>query len=55
MFLACSQLKTLFSAQSDKHQFSSKIINMQSNEKAMRIDKMITKGKCSDRFSNSLN
>lgn len=40
---------------SDKHQFSPNLINTQSKEEVMRIDQMITKGKCSDRFSNSPN
>ena len=33
------------SPKTDKHQFSPYIISMQSRDKVMRIDKMITKGK----------
>ena len=39
----------------DQHQFSPKNIHTSSREKVMRINKMITKKKCLDLLSNSLN
>ena len=45
----------LLSPEGDKHQFSPNNVNTQLREKVMRIDKMITKIKCFDLLSNSLN
>ena len=39
----------------DHHQFSPNDIDTSSKEKVMRINKMITKRKCLDLLSNSLN
>ena len=39
----------------DQHQFSPNNISISSRENVMRINKMITKKKCLDLLSNSLN
>ena len=43
------------STNGDQHQFSPNNIHTSSREKVMRINKMITKKKCLDLLSNSLN
>ena len=44
-----------FSPNGDQHQFSPNNIHTSSREKVMRINKIITKNKCLDLLSNSLN
>ena len=43
------------STNGDQHQFSPNNIHTSSREKVMRINKLITKKKCLDLLSNSLN
>ena len=62
--LACIEMNSIYdivklinplSPDSDQHQFSPNNIHMLPREMIMRVDKMITKKKCFDLLSNSLN
>ena len=62
--LACIEMNSIYdivklinplSPDSDQHQFSPNNIHMLPREMIMRVNKMITKEKCFDLLSNSLN
>ena len=53
--VSLTAILTLLTPEGDKHQFSPNKVNTQLREKVVRIDKMITKIKCFDLLSNSLN